>query len=406
MAKKLRILLHYTHKQTLGHTTRTISLATSIVDHHATKTSLLLLQGGALQPLIEHPKGYRLLNIPFPFDTRDSFRSRSIPQRTTERAAFILKAAQEFTPGVFITEFFPFGRSAYIPELLPALRYLRKTGCRIIASIGYPLIIDLIRLQDRQFAAVYKALLSFYDAFLIHTPEQLETPYFLRSIASKEIADLYTATLGSIRKKMIHTGYIFPRRILTPTKNDGLEKLPPAPNTVIVSRGGGAVYPKLIVNAIQAQKLLGKNFRMIIACGPSTSEKEMSLFKQVLKENKGSPILLTSHLSDLDDHLRTCQVSISLCGYNTSVQLMRHGTPSVIVPYSNGLSRMPTNDQIARAALLQEKFASTVLSYDTLTPRSLAQAIRARADRPRPAPAPLSWFQGARTSAKIIVEEA
>ena len=405
-SKKRRVLLHYTHKQTLGHTTRTISLATAIINHKTPKNSLLVLQGGAPQPLVEHPKGYGLLNIPFPFDTRASFRSRSIPQRTPERAAFILNAARQFAPDIFITEFFPFGRSAYIPELLPALRQLRKSGCRIIASIGYPLIIDLIRLQDKQFAAIYKALLSFYDAFLIHTPAELETPYFARSITPTALADLYKATLKSIEKKIIYTGYIFPEQTLTPSKDPGIDRLAPAANTVIVSRGGGAVYPKLIINAIRAQKILGKAFRTIIACGPSTSAEETALFKSVLKETGSDRILLTPYLSDLNEHLRTCQVSVSLSGYNTSVQLMRYGTPAIIVPYRNGLSQMPTNDQIARADLLKEKFASIILSHDALTPQSLAWAIRARAEQPRPAPAPAAWFQGARTSARVILEGA
>jgi predicted glycosyltransferase len=398
-----RILIHYTHKETLGHTTRTISLASALLTKGGKGIKLAILQGGLHQPLVQHPKRCTVLDIPFPFDTKSSFASRPIPHRSAERAAFILNSAKSFAPDVFITEFFPFGRAAYSAELLPTLRHLRQSGCRIIASIGYPFIIDLLKLQDKDYARMYKALLSFYDAFLIHTPEKLETPYFHDTMGSKEVSDLYASTLRSIDKKIIYTGYIFPERALNARPDARLGQFPPAKNTVIVSRGGGAVYPKIIVSAIRAQKLLGKEFRTIIACGPATSNKENAFFKDVLHRYGDKGVFLADHLSDLDEHLRTCQVSVSLSGYNTSVQLMRHRTPAVIIPYQSGPSNMPTNDQIARSRLLQERFNSILLPYETLTPASLAKAVHARAGMPRPAKAPSSWFSGAETSAKIIL---
>ena len=114
----MRVLFHYTHKQTLGHTTRSIALASALCRHQA---DVLLLQGGLPQPFVRFPKDCKVLDIPQPFDDRRSFESHAIPVSAGKRAQFILKAAADFHPDVFITEFFPFGRLAYLPELLPTI---------------------------------------------------------------------------------------------------------------------------------------------------------------------------------------------------------------------------------------------------------------------------------------------
>ncbi len=395
----MRILLHYTHKQTLGHTTRIVSLVKALCRQ---KANVLVLQGGVPQPFIHFPKNCKVMDVPFPFDSRSSFQSQTAPVSAAKRAQFILKAAKDHAPDVFITEFFPFGRLAYIPELLPTLRYLRQQNTRIMASIGYPLLGELERLQDRKFAALHQALLAFYDTFLIHTPQDLETPYIQKAIHSEILSKSYATIIKKLKKKIVYTGYIVPEKIMT-----GGAKLPPMNDsipTVVISRGGGAVYPKLITLAIEAQRLLDHKIHTIIACGPATTSAEMAFFQSCLKPQDKGRVFLANHLDDLDQHLRTCRVSVCLCGYNTSVQLMRHGTPSVIVPYQNTLSQKSTNDQMARAQLLKEKFSSIILDYAGMTAPSLAAAIHQQLNRPRPDAAPKDWFNGASVSARLIMQ--
>ena len=398
----MRVLFHYTHKQTLGHTTRSLSLAAELCRQ---KAQVLILQGGVPQPFIRFPKDCKVMDIPHPFDTRTSFRSRGIPVSPAKRAQFILRAAADFAPDIFITEFFPFGRLAYLPELLPVLRYLRKKGTRIMASIGYPLLIDLDRLQDKKFAALHRAVFAFYDSFLIHTPDGLETSYIQQTIKDPQLSRSYAAIMKSLEKKIFYTGYIFPEKMIT-----GGTRISVPPITdpaIVISRGGGAVYPKLITLAIEAQRLLNDKtqaINTIIACGPATSPKEMELFQSCLKPEDKGRVFLADHLANLDDHLQNCRVSVSLCGYNTSVQLMRWGTPSVIVPYQNSSSQMSTNDQIARARLLADRFSSIILDYDAMTARSLADAVKEKMSSKRPIPAPAGWFNGADVAARFVLQ--
>jgi len=394
----MRVLFHYTHKQTLGHTTRSVAFVTALVRQ---KAEVLLLQGGLPQPFVRFPDGCKVLDIPQPFDTRTSFQSRGIPVSSAQRAQFILKTAADFSPDVLVTEFFPFGRLAYMPELLPTLRYLRKKGTRIMASIGYPLLIDLDRLQEPQFAALHRALFAFYDNFLVHTPEDLEGPYIRDTIQSPALSRSYAAIMKDLKKKIIYTGYIFPEKMIT-----GGTPLPKGIKpacAIVISRGGGAVYPKLITLGIEAQRLLDKKIQTIIACGPATIPKEMELFRSCLNPEDKKRVFCAGHLDELDNYLQDCRVSVSLCGYNTSVQMMRYGTPSVIVPYHNSLSKTSTNDQVARARLLHERFSSIILDYDSMTAKSLADAVKEQMSCPRPSPAPDTWFKGADAAARLVL---
>jgi len=395
----MRILFHYTHKQTLGHTTRSVALVSALCRQ---KAKVLLLQGGVPQPFVRFPKNCLVEDIPLPFDDRLSFQSHAVPVSAAKRAQFILERAADFQPDVFVTEFFPFGRLAYMPELLPVLRYLRKKGTRIMASIGYPLLIDLDRLKEKRFAALHKAVLAIYDTFLIHTPQEIETSYIRESIKSPYLSRLYAKTMNDLKKRTIYTGYVFPEKMITGGTILPLD--PNSANTIVISRGGGAVYPKLITLSIRAQRHLDGKFQTIIVCGPATTSKEMQLFQSHLVAKDKPHVFLAGHLANLDDYLRTCRVSVSLCGYNTSVQLMRYQTPSVIIPYQNSLSNTSTNDQVARALLFKERFSSIILDYHAMTARSLADAINQQLSCPRPAPAPKDWFNGADTSASLILQ--
>lgn len=362
---------------------------------------MCVLQGGVPQPFVHFPKNCTVMNIPHPFDTRSSFQADQEPVYAYQRAQFILRAAVNFEPHVMLTEFFPFGRHKYLPELLPTLQHLHKKKIRIMASIGYPLIMELESLNNKNSRTLVKAMFRFFSRFLIHTPPELETHYIAQSFQSEGLSRSYTEILHRLKKRTIYTGYIFPERIIS-----GGAALPmnTRTNYITVSRGGGSVYPKLIAAAIRAQRHLDRNISTIIACGPATTSKEKKLFQSILDPGDKDRVFLADHISNLHEYLKSCRVSVNLCGYNTSVQLMRYGTPSITIPYHNVLSRIRTNDQIARSRLMREKFSSTILDCRTLTGSSLARAIKEKINQPRPRPAPAEWFNGAAVAAQVILE--
>ncbi len=404
MSTKTKILIHYTHKETLGHTTRVIAICRALAARYRGKIALHLLQGGTPQDYIKFPRAAQVIHIPYPFDTRASFNGISGPRHTAARARFILDQARRLSPDIFITEFFPFGRLNYTSELLPTLQYLSGTNTRIYASIGYPYLLNLISLREKKFNAMLDQLIGFYNKILIHTPPGLENAYFEKSIASPELKKQYRRFFAGIKQKTVYTGYILPRAVFKdPLAVPALLQRHPG-YTVVVSRGGGAVYPKVILNAIQAQAILGCRYRFIIACGPATSAEEQKLFGLYHKKYNTGHVLLFNHIPHLEKLIKTCDVSVSLGGYNTCVQLMQTGTRAIIIPHQHKHAQEATTDQQARSQLMKRHFQSTVIPYADLTPAILAHAIKQKCQMPRPPQAPAAWFDGDTLTTDILMQ--
>ena len=213
MDKPKKILIHYTHKGTLGHSTRIQSLCHELVATYGPRIKIHVFQGGLPQPCIQFPQQARLIPIPAPFDSRASFTIKhQIPQHTHGRSHFVLQMARRIQPDIFLTEFFPFGRQDYTPELLPALHYLRPTGCRIYASIGYPCSVDLIDGQNKSLATTRTRIIALYDKLLIHTPKGLENVYFQKTLPTPTLQQRYQDFFNALTGKTVYTGYIVPSR--------------------------------------------------------------------------------------------------------------------------------------------------------------------------------------------------
>ncbi|MEI8011201.1 MAG: glycosyltransferase, partial [Candidatus Omnitrophota bacterium] len=398
--------IHYTHKETLGHTTRIIAIAHALIENYGDKISLHILQGGIPQAYVNFPAEAHVINIPHPFDSRASFKRITGTRHNSERAQFILAQARRIIPDIFITEFFPFGRIDYLPELLPTLKYLFQKHSHIYASIGYPYLQSLSSVQEKRDNKILNKLLPFYNKLLIHTPPELENSYFLESLPSPELQEKYQNFFASIKHKTIYTGYVTPHDALQPTISIPVSTSKNPQHTVIVSRGGGTVYPKIILNAIQAQAILGDHYRFIIACGPASSSQEQALFLSFHKKYNTRHVFLFNHIPSLGTLFKDCDASISLCGYNTSVQLMQAGTPAIMIPYHHPQARISTNDQIARSLLMKCHFQSTIIPYINLSPKTLAKAVEEKCRLPRPKTAPAAWFCGGKATADILIQDS
>ncbi|NTV29694.1 MAG: hypothetical protein HGA80_06415 [Candidatus Omnitrophica bacterium] len=311
------------------------------------------------------------------------------------RAQFVLQNARRINPDIFITEFFPFGRQDYLPELMPAIEYLKDRGCKIMASIGYPCSTDIIDGQKRELANVRNRLIALYDQLLIHTPAAVENSFFLRTLPNKQLKASYQQFYKTFADKIVYTGYLLPYTSGTTPQRSSMIRKKAGAYTIIVSRGGGAVYPKLITAALQASGILGDRYRFIISCGPATSQAEHDLFAAVKKQHAHRTVILKAHIPDLDFFFRHCDLAVSLCGYNTAVQLLSAGTPGIVVPFVNPASPLPSNEQTARALLLKDRLDSAVLSYQQLSARSLADEIRRKCAQPAGRPElPDDWLNG------------
>jgi len=105
---------------------------------------------------------------------------------------------------------------------------------------------------------------------------------------------------------------------------------------------------------------------------------------------------LVRSVPDLPAELRSAIVSVSQCGYNTALEVLRARVPALVVPYF-----APGEDeQTRRAERLVELGAVRALAADQVDGRALARAVRSlRHSRP---PAVDLDMGGAQASAEIL----
>lgn len=406
--KKIKIIFYFTHKESLGHTTRILNIIRTLKDKYRKKLNIYVLQAGRFQRFLDIPKDISWFNLPYPYYSKLNFKIGAtrnfIPLYAKIRANYMLSKIKGIKPDIFVTEFFPFGREECRFELLPVLMYLKKEKIKIFASIGYPYIV-------RNNLQILLLHCDFYDKFLIHTPEKIEFDYLRSDITNPLLKCMYQKTFDHINSKVIYTGYILPFRNEILTGYKGIRAKFKSKNKifVVVSRGGGVIYPKIIASSILAKQYLQDKYCFLIVAGPSSSAKEMSLFKKLIAKSKDKNIYLYKYIPNFSAYLKASDISISMSGYNTSVQLLYFRKPSIVIPSRENPETAVgyCNEQISRASVLNRYIGSRILEYSTLTAKEIAQNIAninmnkavgfSKGDN--------NWFMGAEITAKNIVDE-
>jgi predicted glycosyltransferase len=361
----MRIAIYYSDEGTLGHSVRVGRIAAFL---ERQGHELLVLGGGAPAPVAGRAGSVR---VPFPFHSRRTFFSgdyRPGRDEIRKRLRFMDERLSDFAPDAFITEYFPLGRLEERLELVPLARRLRKRpgGARIFCSMGYPFM-DLGRADE------ILELSGLYDGIFIHSPAMEEES--MKRLLDGRDRETYSRVREGIGEKMSFTGYVLGRG--AGGKVPGLvDELPlDGRKLVLVSRGGGIMYPRIVTDSIKAAAGLRDECFFLVACGPASTPREAALFGRAAAA--ADNVRLVPYLDGFPGCLERADVSVSMSGYNTSVETLHSGRRSVLVPSGRDL------EQVCRAGILRRLIGSSVLDYGTLSPERLAGEISRQLARER-----------------------
>ena len=85
---------------------------------------------------------------------------------------------------------------------------------------------------------------------------------------------------------------------------------------------------------------------------------------------QGLPIKVRKSASDIPSYIEAADVVVGMAGYNTTAEILRIGTPAVLVPRA-----APSAEQRMRARLFGERGWVHVVDPDDLSPATLADAV-------------------------------
>lgn len=371
----MKICIVVTHLLGTGHLARALTLARA---YGAQGHTAIVVSGGMTAPHL-NSDGIELVQLPAVRSdgvdfTRllDTTGSQADAAYFADRVTLLTQTLTTQQPDVLITELFPFGRrilKAEFVALLQAAQALPKRPL-ICASIR-----DILAPPSKPAKAQMAddLIARFYDAVLVHSDAEV-TPLALSWPVSDALADT-----------LHYTGFVAP-----PSAAPHPERL--GNGEIIVSAGGGDVGADVFDAALAAarQDPRKRPWRLLLG-GQDAAARSAALM-----HDAPAHVIIEPARPEFRQMLYHAAASVSLCGYNTALDVLQSGVRAVFIPFDAGSEV----EQGLRADALAQMDGITVLRTAELTAQSLLNALDALQNAPARAPRK-EGFDGADQTVRI-----
>jgi predicted glycosyltransferase len=351
------VLFYCQHSLGMGHLVRSLALAGALAECFR----VVLLNGGKLPKGLAVPEGVEVVNLPpLGLDHDGRLVSRD-SRRTAERAkelrrALIIETYRRLRPRVVLVELFPFGRKKFAGELLPLVEEARAERARrplVVCSLRDILVGQRAKQQQHDARAIETAN-RYFDAVLVHSD-----PAFARLEES-------LGSYGQLAVPVHYTGFVLPAQEMTGGDAKRVAR------QLLISAGGGIVGEALFRTAAAAYPLVREteDVTMKIVAGPFLPEGAWRSLREPARRLRG--LSVRRFVPDLCAEMRRSAASVSQCGYNTALDILRAGVPALVVPFADG----DEDEQLKRARRLESLGALRVAEQRELDPARFAQELR------------------------------
>ena len=379
----MKIFIYCQHVWGLGHLFRIMEVARALKRH-----DVLLVTGGPNLniPLPDHVRRVQLPALRMRADKQlEAEGGRGLEEVWAERRAMLHALFREERPDVFVVELYPLGRTAFGRELDPLLTQIRSgrlPHCRVYCSVRDILVAK--RDPQAYEARVARRLNRWFDALLVHAD-----PALIR-------LDATFSTMAAIAIPVVYTGYVArpvapePKAAAAFRREKGVG---PDEKLIVVSAGGGQSGHPLMKAMLAAQPLLATRHkcRLALFTGPYLPADRLT----ALAAEAGTGVLIRRFTTEMTRWLAAADLSVSMAGYNTCMDLLASAVPALVWPFEGD------REQPLRAARLAAKGCVSVLTSADLEPARLANRILAIMETGLRSGAPID-LRGAVQTARYI----
>ena len=363
----MKVLFYCQYVLGMGHFFRSLEIARGLAGHEVT-----LVVGGQRvdMPVPEHVTLVRLpaLYMDEKFTALISGEpGRTVAEIQKERQQVLRCLLDRQRPDLFMVELYPFGRTIFQTELDPILGMIRDGSFGPTKSVC-SLRDILVEKKDPQAyeQRVLDKLQRYFDLLLVHSD---------RSFLGLE--ETFTRA-GEIRLPVAYTGFVTkspaPGAARRLRQSLGLD---PEQRLIVASAGGGRTGYPLLTALVDACRLLQdtRHLRVEVFSGPFMNPDAYGN----LSARGGDGIRIRRFTPRLLDYMAAADLSVSMAGYNTCMDLLVCRTPALVYPYAR------QQEQPIRAQKIKGLMPMRILTDADLDPGRLAQHVRdmLAADRPR-----------------------
>jgi predicted glycosyltransferase len=351
----MKVSFYCQHVLGIGHFHRSLELCKAIAVNH--QTTLIL--GGP--PVDIGSPGIEVLTLPGlamdeEFLALVPCQPGSILEEVkTMRRERLFAHLRQNQPDIFITELYPFGRKAFRFELDPLLAAIHSgslSKCLCCCSVR-DILVEKKEGREKFERRAVQTLNAFFDGILVHADPEI--------ITLSETFDL----LNEIHIPIHYTGFV--AKTNTVAGRDAIRKqlnLATSDKLIVGSIGGGNVGSELLQAIVLAASRL-EYVHLQLFAGPYCDEQSY----QMLAERGRKNIRVARFTDRFPEWLEAADLSISMAGYNTCMNLLQAGIPALVYPYKQN------REQRLRAEKLGNKAPIGVLDEGDLNPDRLAERI-------------------------------
>lgn len=359
-----KILFYCQYLAGMGHLVRSTEIIRSLVQNF----QVCLVVGGEPIEQFQIPDGVKVVYLPALREEAGELiaLNQSVASVKVARRQQLLTVFEQFQPDYVITECFPFSKYKMAFELLPLLERAKAAQVKVVCSLR-----DLIMTQSmsekglaRKQARILDQVRQFYDLVLCHSDPNLQS------------LDSCFPSTHALTCEVFYTGYVAQSLATSAEQQQNIQS-----PRIVASVGGGRYGYALLKAICEVAPLLKQTIphRVYIFTGPFMPASEFDSLQSLatLQPN----LTLQRFTPHLMDYLYGSDLSISLGGYNTTMNVLSTQVRSLILPSP---SPDQADEQWIRASRLAQLGAVHVLAPDQLTPATLAHAIFQRLHGPKP----------------------
>jgi len=348
----MRILFYSQHVLGIGHFFRSMEIARALEPHE-----VLFVEGGSPLRNFTPPAHVRRVLLP-PVMMDSGFSRVDVGEADPdsvwrERSERLLDLFHSFRPHRVVTELFPFGRRMFRHELMPLLDAARQTTSTtlVVCSLRDILVekSDVRKYEMR----VLDILNVYYDLLMVHADPRII-----------DLSETFSRT-GDIAIPLVYTGFVCRR---APERRGQGDR-----RVIVVSTGGGRVGADLLQVVLKGfRRLKGSELELRVFLGPFMEEAERSALADLASGDHR--VSLRPFTDDFLAELAGADLSISMGGYNTCMDILASRVPALVYPF-------PQNrEQSMRAGRLEELGLLRVLK--SLSVAELSTAMEALLECP------------------------
>jgi len=354
----MKILFYCQYVWGMGHLFRSIEVARALSDYK------VFLVAGGQEIDINLPEHVNLVRLPGLYmDEHFTTLIPEDPDKTLEdiqrqRKEILFGLCEKHKPDLLIIELYPFGRTIFGFELQPLLDSIhqgRFGKTKIVCSLRDVLVEkrDPRMYEER----VLNHLNAHFDLLLIHSdPALMPLDETFSRVNDIQIPIFYTGFVT--RKVKADAGEKLRRELAMGVE----EKL------IVASAGGGRSGYKLLSNVIEAVHLLSRTLpiQLEMFTGPFRDDGEF----RKLSAHSTKGIRIRRFTQRFLDYLSAADVSVSLAGYNTCMNLLVTRIPALVYPY------LRQQEQPIRVAKIKDFLPMKILQDPDLGPHALGGHIQ------------------------------